>query len=193
MCLEFAICTRSQPSFGIDSETITLYKELNEHPLEILNPISWLILCTQLLEAMNYIHNHGILHNDIKNNNVLITRSTSVTRARPSPEHNQVAQVSLALQRTKNKNKNLDQHIVLIDFGKATPASQCRRYNLSEPEKVEYLIKYPPEIVHGESKQSTYNREELPFVSQRDNEIKEETLIIINKLDGISDPLLNKL
>ena len=62
----FGMCPRSQPYrifvrfHGIESETITFARELTEHPLEI-DAISWLILCTQLLEAINYIHNHFIM------------------------------------------------------------------------------------------------------------------------------------
>ena len=52
-------------------------------------------------------------------------------------------------------------HIVLIDFGKATPLSASRRYNLSKTEKADYMVKFPhiiaPELVHGENKQSIYS------------------------------------
>ena len=47
---------------------------------------------------------------------------------------------------------------MLIDFGKATCKENGRLYDLSEPEKVNYLVKYPhtaPEVVHGEGQQNT--------------------------------------
>ena len=50
-----------------------------------------------------------------------------------------------------------EDHIILIDFGKATKFSEARRYNLGETEKQEYLTKYPhlaPEVVYGQQRQS---------------------------------------
>ena len=152
----FGVCTRSRPHrivmqfHGIDSETVTLYRELSEHPIGITQPMMWLVICVQVLEPVQYIHSHKILHNDIKSNNILITTSpfgsssgASIAATGPS------ALIDV---------RAYDRHIVLIDFGKATMESQSRRHHLSESEKVEYLVKFPhiaPEVVHGESRQTT--------------------------------------
>ena len=53
-----------------------------------------------------------------------------------------------------------EDHIILIDFGKATKFSEARRYNLGETEKQELLTKYPhlaPEVVYGQQRQSVYS------------------------------------
>ena len=76
-----------------------------------------------------------ILHNDIKCDNVLLAED-------------------------KETSSHCKYHVVLTDFGKATPISQGRHYILSKSEKINYLRKCPhvaPEIVHGEKEQTTYS------------------------------------
>ena len=51
-------------------------------------------------------------------------------------------------------------HVVLIDFGKATKISEAKLYHLAESEKVEYMTKYThmaPEVVYGQQRQSIYS------------------------------------
>lgn len=51
-------------------------------------------------------------------------------------------------------------HIVLIDFGKATKISEAKLYHLAESEKLEYVTKYPhmaPEVIYGRQRQSMYS------------------------------------
>ena len=48
-------------------------------------------------------------------------------------------------------------HIVLIDFGKATPFSGSRLYNLSETEQVEYWLKFPHIAPEVGNRQSIYS------------------------------------
>lgn len=135
----FGLCITARPYriitqfHGFGYETITLQMELvSQH--RIREGEHWLHVCTQIFEAVNYLHDEvNVLHNDIKLNNIIMAEKEQVTSA------------------------SLSYNIVLIDFGKATEVSSGRRYNLSEPEKVEYLVKYPhiaPEVVHGESRQS---------------------------------------
>lgn len=53
-----------------------------------------------------------------------------------------------------------NEHIVLIDFGKATKLLEARLYHLGETEKQEYIAKYPhlaPEVVYGQQRQSMYS------------------------------------
>ena len=121
---------------GISDKTITLGKQITSQPLRIMEGAEWLILTTQLLEALEYLHDHAhTLHNDIKHDNILISED--------------------------GNGDLLTHHIILIDFGKATALQSGRHYTLSEKEKIEYFVKYPhiaPEVVHGEYKQSIYRR-----------------------------------
>lgn len=51
-------------------------------------------------------------------------------------------------------------HIVLIDFGKAVKLSEAKMYHLGEIEKQEYVSKYPhlaPEVIYGQQRQSEYS------------------------------------
>ena len=120
---------------GISDETVTLAKQLIHQPLEILEGHEWLILTTQLFDAVNYLHDNArILHNDIKLDNVLIAEDVN--------------------------GDLIGFHIVLIDFGKACSLQAGRLYSLCEDEKKEYLKKYPhvaPEVVHREHKQSIHS------------------------------------
>ena len=144
----FGVCTSSLPLkiimqfHGIGSKPLTLAQELVSSRHMIHDSTAWLLLCSQLMEAMLYLHTQiEIIHNDIKCNNILLADSPSI--ASSSSSHN-----GLLLQ----------YHVVLIDFGKATDRTRGRHYNLSEIEKVTYLTRYPhiaPEVTHGERPQST--------------------------------------
>lgn len=136
----FGMCTESSPYrlvmqfHGIGHQTVTLNKEMFEKKL-IVGPTAWLIACSQLIEAISYIHDDvQILHNDIKPDNILLAADPSASDCK--------------------------YQIVLSDFGKATPISQGRQYHFSDSAKARYLSKYPhiaPEVVHGESKQATFS------------------------------------
>ena len=82
------------------------------------------------MQALSYLHDDvKILHNDIMPSNILLTNSKT----------------------EDPKNTNYIQ-IVLIDFGKATPTDNDRKYHLSDKEKAEYATKFPhiaPEVVNG--------------------------------------------
>ena len=188
--LLFGICTRSHPYriiiqfHGINSETITLHRELREHTLGVTGPMAWLIICMQLLQAVEHVHNRESLHNDIKSDNILIT----------SAPYGSTVGKSIAGPSTESQDKV---HIVLIDFGKATPVSASRRYNLSEAEKVDYMVKFPhiaPELVGGKNKQSIYSdmySVGKVFQKLEDNhcfkmlpkDAKEKLICIINQLN----------
>ena len=140
--LFFGLCTESTPYqlvvqfHGIGMETVTLSREICEK-MVIKDDILLLVLCSQLLEAIKYIHSTPqILHNDIKPDNILLT---------------QVQTQEISSQCI------FKYQVVLIDFGKATPISSAKRFDLTEQEKVQYLTKYPhiaPEVVHEQSKQT---------------------------------------
>ena len=65
--------------------------------------------------------------------------------------HNDISTTNIVLD---------NNHIVLIDFGKATKISEAKLYQLSESEKLEYMAKYPhmaPEVIYGRQRQSIYS------------------------------------
>ena len=88
----------------------------------------WILLATQLLEAIHYLHEEAkVLHNDIKCNILVAQSFTS------SEESYQV---------------------MLIDFGKAIKISESKQYHLSDIEKLEHMRKYPhisPEVLELET------------------------------------------
>lgn len=142
----FGLCITAHPYrivtqfHGFGYETVTLQRELVSTHHRIKDGEHWLHLCSQILEAITYLHDEvKVLHNDIKLNNIIIDEGKQASKEDTSTP------------------SFLPHNIVLIDFGKATEVSSGRLYNLSEPEKVEYLVKYPhisPKVVHGEARQS---------------------------------------
>ena len=117
-------------------KTLSLYEEL-KYMIIGIKETDCLIMCTQLLEAVDYLHCTAfILHNDIKTDNILINKLSTPICTRS------------------------DCTAVLIDFGKATMASQGKRYRLTLQEIQDYQRKYvhlAPEVINGEHKQSTYS------------------------------------
>jgi serine/threonine protein kinase len=52
-----------------------------------------------------------------------------------------------------------NEHVVLMDFGKAVKLSEAKMYHLGEIERQEYISKYPhlaPEVVYGQKKTNQY-------------------------------------
>lgn len=99
-------------------------------PSPISSILEWISACIQIMEALLYLHeNAGILHNDIKSDNILVTKTPTCS----------------------------DCHIVLVDFGKATTLSEAKKYYLSIKDQAEYTRRYlhiAPELISGESQQS---------------------------------------
>ena len=102
--------------------SLTLRQEIHQRKLQ-LNSDDWLVVCAQLLETVDYLHQSAkILHNDIKDDNIILGRSASSTELQP--------------------NFCTNYQVVLIDFGKATKATEGKRYHLLEHEKAEYKLRY---------------------------------------------------
>ena len=89
----------------------------------------------------------NVLHNDINSDNILLSQSDLDQFTESDPT-----------KASGSESVDGGYHVLLTNFGKATQRTQGRRYNLSEPEKVEYLVKYPhnyycSEVVHGKTRQ----------------------------------------
>lgn len=147
------VCTTTPPYrivtqfHGVDGKTVTLQKEiLNHHRQLITTYVQWMILCIQLLEAINYLHCQAqLLHNDIKEDNVLLSEN-------PSRQLQSFAAAS-----SSSITSSGVYHVVLIDFGKATQVTRGRLYNLTEREKEQYVANFPhyaPEVINGNGKQT---------------------------------------
>lgn len=148
----FGICTTSKPLrivmqfHGIvngtdcNTQSITLAHEL-QHPQLQLLPDDWLITCAQLLDAVDYLHSTvNLLHNDIKENNLVLGKSSIPASGKYVPSGNY--------------------QLLLVDFGKATNTLQGKLYQLTDHEKQEYRKLFPhiaPEVVEGECRQSTHS------------------------------------
>ena len=79
----FGVCTESSPYrlimqfHGGGLQTVTLSKEMFEKKL-IISPTAWLIVCSQLIEAISYLHDDAqLLHNNIKSDNILLSADLS--------------------------------------------------------------------------------------------------------------------
>ena len=141
--LIFGVCTSAEPYcivmqyYGIDGKSITLQKELI-HRENISECHMWLVLCAQMVEAIRYLHEDAkIIHNDIKSNNILLTRSLDKGSSLPSL-------VS-------------DYQVVVTDFGKATSQNDGRKYELTQLEKHQYYCEHhhiAPEVIEGITKQT---------------------------------------
>lgn len=111
--------------YGIGGTTWTLYRVLHSHSISISVNSAGTIMF-KLCQALEYLHSKGLLHRDIKGDNILLTHIA----------------------------KN-EYHPMLIDFGKAIHLSEApsKRKSLTACEQDEYRNKYrhiAPEIVLGD-------------------------------------------
>ena len=140
----FGVCTVLQPYriimqfHGLRETTTSLTLSTAIIRKRICDEYAWIGISIQIMQALAYLHDEAlILHNDITTSNILLTDSTT---EKPS--------LSNYIQ------------IVLIDFGKATPLKNSRKYNLSDIEKAEYTRKYPqiaPEVIDGMTTLTTWS------------------------------------
>ena len=136
----FCVCISTKPHrlvmqfHGVGGETVTVSRELCRQN-KIVNSMEWLLLCSQLLDAIDHLHRCvGIIHNDIKGDNVLLS------------------DIIICSSQSTTKYQ-----AVLIDFGKATKAGSGRTYRSQADEIRENFCRYAhlaPEVLTGESKQT---------------------------------------
>ena len=71
---------------------------------------SWIILCSELVEAIRYLHDDAnVIHNDLKTDNVVLSNSFT----------------------QQGLHSSLNVQVVVIDFGKATEKDKGRLYTLN--------------------------------------------------------------
>ncbi len=155
----FGMCTSSLPYrivlqfHGIGFETISLSKELADGNARFNSPETWLLFCSQIVDAVQYLHdNVKVIHNDLKGNNIIIATL-------PSQEASSSSASPVSVLPSSDITP-FPHHIVVIDFGKTESMSNAKRYDIPEADRAQYLTKYPhiaPEIVYGQSKQSPYS------------------------------------
>lgn len=110
---------------GIGSNSISLHSALvSKKELDlVISVVQWKEIVIGIIAGILYIHNSSILHNDIKEDNILIDY---------------------------DYNKQLKS--VLVDFGKACRDNFGRKYSLSKEEKQYYKIHHPhiaPDVRDG--------------------------------------------
>ena len=129
--LLFGVISKSRPLrlvtqfHGDKSSSVTLHKAIRRVKLE--KPC-WLGVLRGVIEALSHVHHAGIMHNDLKSNNVVLEK------------------------RGKQWNP------VIIDFGKARFITNPKPLiSMSSSAQEQYRHSYPhiaPEIVRGEGQQS---------------------------------------
>jgi serine/threonine protein kinase len=131
----FGVCTKVAPYSlvsrfcGIEGQSVTVHDALAR---EDNSSLPWTTLMEESCSALSYLHNAGYLHNDIKSDNLLLTKSSS------NSEEESV-------------------HMILNDLGKATLVAEGKLYNLTPTDKEKYYKFHnhiAPEVIEGEAPQS---------------------------------------
>ncbi len=116
--------------YGIERCNTTLYAVIiEEDQAPKITHIHSIHIIKLLGEAIQYIHKHGVLHNDIKSDNVLLYQ----------------------------KKENTNFQLVLIDFGKACKIEEAEYRVIPRQKREKYRKRHShiaPEVVEGIAKQS---------------------------------------
>ena len=112
-----------------ENNSVTVHSALYKKPITEATVDVWKRILYDLISAVKYLHNINILHNDIKNNNILVEkRSTGQIRG------------------------------VLIDFGKGCMINDAKQYNIGDDNKRrQHKRTYPhiaPDLIDGHCRQS---------------------------------------
>jgi serine/threonine protein kinase len=128
----FGICTEIIPQvvFELCSEVnilpLTVHSVLSS-PHKSINIKQWYGISADCADALDYLHEHSIVHNDIKADNIVLTLCKEVYLPK------------------------------IVDFNKARYIRDCSFKSLSVEEKITYRHRYPqipPEVVNGLAKKS---------------------------------------
>ena len=123
----YGICVQSKPYLlvlqfcNVEGKAYTLHRTLHSRTLVLKNQ-EWFDVILQLLEALKVLHNSGLIHQDIKGDNVSLTYKNTLLVP------------------------------VIIDFGKCIRKQEASRKVLSKQEQETYKQKYThvaPEVVAG--------------------------------------------
>ena len=110
----------------IDNCSFTIHSILHGNTLTLLAD-EWKKVIHGVIYAIDYLHSKSIIHNDIKNNNVVIQKVSSETQS------------------------------ILIDLGKGCFLPHGKTYHMSDVKRREYKRKYPhiaTDLVDGHCNQS---------------------------------------
>lgn len=97
---------------GNENGNLTIYKARNDN---LLLQDKWVIVCHMMMQAIVHMHSNGLLHNDIKSNNILLKQSDADDSFIPK----------------------------IIDMGKATSRVLPEIYKLTPRQRERYYQKYP--------------------------------------------------
>ncbi|XP_058940191.2 cyclin-dependent kinase 1-A-like [Pocillopora verrucosa] len=123
----YGVCVQSKPYLlvlqfcNVEGKAYTLHRTLHSRTLVLKNQ-EWFDVILQLLEALKVLHNSGLIHQDIKGDNILLTYKNTLFVP------------------------------VIIDFGKCIRKQEASRKVLSKQEQETYKQKYThvtPEVVAG--------------------------------------------
>ena len=106
--------------YGIDGKCITLWDEMKSGIIKSIP--RWTRIFKEIADALLYVHNKSLLHNDIKGDNILLSNLLS------------------------------EEHPVLIDFGKCRKLCNAKWYKLNDKEKERYFKEHchlAPELING--------------------------------------------
>lgn len=147
----YGIClsprTIIQSYHSIEGRACSLHKALY-HSGRNFSSDNWMSILLGMASAVEYIHSKGILHNDIKSDNIVLdSRQSDVV------------------------------HNILIDFRKGCFIRDARLYKLTADEKRIYVRDHPqvaPEVREGHQKQNKYS--DMYSLGRVINKVNEKTL-----------------
>ena len=110
--------------YGVGGKPLSL-KDCFQSSSELLTTSNWLNTVIHLCDALKHVHEKGILHNDIKADNIVLV---------------------------KEENIQMPYSPILVDFGKSKHMADVQKKNLSDTEKEIYRKRHfhiAPEVIDG--------------------------------------------
>lgn len=125
VCLETKPYLMISQFYGISGKCTTLRNLMKSGVVKGLQ--EWTRISKEIANALDYVHKQNILHNDVKGDNIVLTK------------------------------ESLQLHPILIDFGKCRQLSNAKWYKLNKQEKEKYCKYHchlAPELIEGTHCQS---------------------------------------